>query len=75
VNTLRIDVRFGEAARVGSTAAMGAERKAQMGRKRPVIVAVVVGGLEVLNIIGDKMGLTDGGGFGAPSDRSTIISA
>src|SRR5208337_2248426 len=28
-----------------------------------VIVAVVVGGLEVLNLIGDQLGLTDGGGF------------
>jgi high-affinity nickel-transport protein len=28
-----------------------------------VIVAVVVGGLEVLNLIGDRLGLTDGGGF------------
>jgi nickel/cobalt transporter (NiCoT) family protein len=29
-----------------------------------VIVAVVVGGLEALNLIGDQLGLTDGGGFG-----------
>ncbi|MGD0763707.1 MAG: HoxN/HupN/NixA family nickel/cobalt transporter [Roseiarcus sp.] len=28
-----------------------------------VIVAVVVGGLETLNLIGDRLGLTDGGGF------------
>jgi high-affinity nickel-transport protein len=28
-----------------------------------VIVAVVIGGLEVLNLIGDQLGLTDGGGF------------
>jgi high-affinity nickel-transport protein len=28
-----------------------------------VIVAVVVGGLEALNLIGDQLGLTDGGGF------------
>jgi high-affinity nickel-transport protein len=28
-----------------------------------VIVAVVVGGLEALNLIGDRLGLTDGGGF------------
>src|SRR5579883_573362 len=28
-----------------------------------VVVAVVVGGLEVLNLIGDQLGLTDGGGF------------
>jgi nickel/cobalt transporter (NiCoT) family protein len=28
-----------------------------------IIVAVIVGGLEVLNLIGGQMGLTDGGGF------------
>ncbi len=28
-----------------------------------VIVAIVVGGLETLNLIGDRLGLTDGGGF------------
>ncbi len=28
-----------------------------------VVVALVVGGLEVLNLIGDQLGLTDGGGF------------
>jgi high-affinity nickel-transport protein len=28
-----------------------------------VIIAVVVGGLETLNLIGDQLGLTDGGGF------------
>lgn len=28
-----------------------------------VIVAVLVGGLETLNLIGDQLGLTDGGGF------------
>ena len=28
-----------------------------------IIVAVVVGGLEVLNLIGDQLGLSDGGGF------------
>ncbi|THD44035.1 MAG: HoxN/HupN/NixA family nickel/cobalt transporter [Bradyrhizobium sp.] len=28
-----------------------------------VIVALVVGGLETLNLIGDRLGLTDGGGF------------
>ena len=28
-----------------------------------VIIAVVVGGLEVLNLIGDRLGLTAGGGF------------
>jgi high-affinity nickel-transport protein len=26
-------------------------------------VAVIVGGLETLNLIGDRLGLTDGGGF------------
>ena len=28
-----------------------------------VLVAVIVGGLEALNLIGDQLGLTDGGGF------------
>ena len=28
-----------------------------------VIVAIVIGGLETLNLIGDQLGLTDGGGF------------
>ena len=28
-----------------------------------VVVAVVVGGLETLDLIGDELGLTDGGGF------------
>ncbi len=28
-----------------------------------VIVALVIGGLETLNLIGDQLGLTDGGGF------------
>jgi|SRR5271166_2243378 len=28
-----------------------------------VVIAVIVGGLEALNLIGDKLGLTDGGGF------------
>jgi high-affinity nickel-transport protein len=28
-----------------------------------VVVAVVVGGLETLNLVGDQLGLTDGGGF------------
>jgi len=28
-----------------------------------VLVAVIVGGLETLNLIGDQLGLTDGGGF------------
>jgi high-affinity nickel-transport protein len=30
-----------------------------------VVVAVVVGGLETLNLIGDQLGLTDSGGFWA----------
>jgi high-affinity nickel-transport protein len=42
-----------------------------------VIVAVVVGGLEVLNLIGDQLGLTDGGGFwgaiGAINDNFGIL--
>ena len=40
-----------------------------------VIVAVVVGGLEVLNLIGDQLGLTDGAASGARSARSMTISA
>jgi high-affinity nickel-transport protein len=28
-----------------------------------VVIAVVVSGLEILNLIGDQLGLTDGGGF------------
>jgi high-affinity nickel-transport protein len=28
-----------------------------------VAVAVIVGGLETLNLVGDQLGLTDGGGF------------
>ena len=28
-----------------------------------VVVALVIGGLETLNVIGDELGLTDGGGF------------
>ena len=28
-----------------------------------VVVAVIVGGLEALNLVGDKLGLSDGGGF------------
>jgi high-affinity nickel-transport protein len=28
-----------------------------------VVVAVVIGGLETLNLIGDQLGLMDGGGF------------
>ena len=42
-----------------------------------VIVAVVVGGLEVLNLIGDQLGLADGGGFwgaiGAINDNFGIL--
>jgi high-affinity nickel-transport protein len=42
-----------------------------------VLVAVVVGGLEVLNLIGDQLGLTDGGGFwgmiGAISDNFGML--
>jgi high-affinity nickel-transport protein len=42
-----------------------------------VIVAVVVGGLEVLNLIGDELGLADGGGFwgaiGAINDNFGIL--
>jgi nickel/cobalt transporter (NiCoT) family protein len=42
-----------------------------------VIVAVVVGGLEVLNLIGDKLGLTEGAGFwgaiGAINDNFGIL--
>ena len=42
-----------------------------------VIVAVVVGGLEVLNLIGDQLGLTNGGGFwgaiGAINDNFGIL--
>ena len=44
-----------------------------------VIVAVVVGGLEVLNLIGDQLGLTDGGGFwgaiGAINDNFGALGA
>jgi high-affinity nickel-transport protein len=43
-----------------------------------VIVAVVVGGLEVLNLIGDQLGLIDGGGFwgaiGAINDNFSACS-
>ena len=28
-----------------------------------IVVAIIVGGLEVLNLVGDRLGLTDGGGF------------
>jgi nickel/cobalt transporter (NiCoT) family protein len=42
-----------------------------------VLVAVVVGGLEVLNLIGDQLGLTDGGGFwgaiGAINDNFGVL--
>ena len=42
-----------------------------------VIVAVVVGGLETLNLIGDQFGLTDGGGFwgaiGALNDNFGVL--
>ncbi len=40
-----------------------------------VVVALVVGGLETLNLIGDQLGLADGGGFWGASARSTTISA
>ena len=42
-----------------------------------VVVAVTVGGLETLNLIGDRLGLTDGGGFwgaiGAINDNFGIV--
>jgi nickel/cobalt transporter (NiCoT) family protein len=42
-----------------------------------VIVAIVIGGLEVLNLIGDQLGLTDGGGFwgaiGAINDNFGVL--
>jgi high-affinity nickel-transport protein len=42
-----------------------------------VVVAVIVGGLEALNLIGDQFGLTDGGGFwgaiGALNDNFGIL--
>ena len=42
-----------------------------------VVVAVVVGGLETLNLIGDQLGLTDGGGFwgaiGALNDNFGVL--
>jgi nickel/cobalt transporter (NiCoT) family protein len=42
-----------------------------------VVVAVIVGGLETLNLIGDRLGLTDGGGFwgaiGAINDNFGIL--
>ena len=41
------------------------------------IVALVVGGVEVLNLIGDRLGLTGGGGFwgaiGAISDNFGVL--
>ena len=40
-----------------------------------VVVALVVGGLETLNLIGDQLGLSDGGGFWGRSARSTTILA
>jgi nickel/cobalt transporter (NiCoT) family protein len=42
-----------------------------------VLVAVIVGGLETLNLIGDQLGLTDGGGFwgaiGAINDNFGLL--
>ena len=42
-----------------------------------VVVAVLIGGLETLNLIGDQLGLTDGGGFwgaiGAISDNFSVV--
>ena len=42
-----------------------------------VVVALIVGGLETLNLIGDELGLTDGGGFwgaiGAINDNFGIL--
>jgi len=42
-----------------------------------VVVAVIVGGLETLNLIGDRLGLTDGGGFwgaiGAINDNFGLL--
>ncbi len=42
-----------------------------------VVVAVIVGGLETLNLIGDQLGLTDGGGFwgaiGAINDNFGLL--
>ena len=40
-----------------------------------VVVAFVIGGLETLDLIGDQLGLTDGGGFWGGSAPSTTISA
>jgi high-affinity nickel-transport protein len=42
-----------------------------------VVVAVIVGGLETLNLIGGQLGLTDGGGFwgaiGSLSDNFGVL--
>jgi high-affinity nickel-transport protein len=42
-----------------------------------VVIALVVGGLEALNLIGDQLGLTDGGGFwgmiGALNDNFGVL--
>jgi high-affinity nickel-transport protein len=42
-----------------------------------VVVAVLIGGLETLNLIGDQLGLTDGGGFwgaiGAINDSFGVL--
>jgi nickel/cobalt transporter (NiCoT) family protein len=42
-----------------------------------VIVALLIGGLETLNLIGDQLGLTDGGGFwgaiGAINDNFGVL--
>jgi nickel/cobalt transporter (NiCoT) family protein len=42
-----------------------------------VVVAVVIGGLETLNLVGDQLGLTDGGGFwgaiGAINDNFAVL--
>jgi nickel/cobalt transporter (NiCoT) family protein len=44
-----------------------------------VVVAVIVGGLETLNLIGDQLGLTDGGGFwgaiGSLNDNFGLLGA
>ena len=42
-----------------------------------VVIALVIGGLEALNLIGDQLGLTDGGGFwgtiGALNDNFGVL--
>ena len=38
-------------------------RKSRCSAAVSVVVAVVIGGLETLNLIGDQLGLTDRGGF------------